>query len=196
MIKILLCCLMPGIVLAQSSTTNPGPATSWGYGLGVGNGLALHLGYFRPHLVALGRARGKWWQASNETDGGLFGDPDLRAQQTEVAALLGFPIAVGDARLYVAAGLGYVAGRHTGEYRYTIRKSGLLSEPKNFYAHRTYQALGVPLEGGLISKPLGVEGVRVGIAAQANLNPQQSVFCLLATVWFGNPTTNSIKKHE
>lgn len=196
MIKILLCCLVPGVGLAQTSATRPELTTSWGYGLGVGNGLALHLGYFKPHLMALGRVRGKWWQASSEAGDGLFGNSDARAQQTELGALLGYPIAVGSARLYAAAGLGYVAGRHAGEYRYSIRTSELLSEPKNFYAHRSYQALGVPLEIGLMSQPLGADGVRVGFAAQANLNPQQSVFCLLATAWFGKSNTNTTKKHE
>lgn len=196
MIKILLCCLMPVVGLAQTSTTKPGLTASWGYGLGIGNGLALHLGHFSPHLVVLGRVRGKWWQAPNETGGGLFGNPNTRAQQMEVSTLLGYPITMGGARLYAAAGLGYVAGRHAGEYRYTIRTSGLLSEPKNFYAHRSYQALGVPLEIGLMSQPLGADGVRVGFAAQANLNPQQSVFCLLATVWFGKSNANTARKHE
>ena len=79
-IKILLCCLMPGVGLAQTSATKPRLTASWGYSLGVGNGLALHLGYFRPHLVVLERVRGKWWQAPNETGNGLFGNPNTRAQ--------------------------------------------------------------------------------------------------------------------
>ena len=86
---------MPGIGLAQTSATKPGLTASWGYGLGVGNGLALHLGYFRPHLVVLERVRGKWWQAPNETGNGLFGNPNTRTQQIEVSALLGYPIKVG-----------------------------------------------------------------------------------------------------
>ena len=63
----------------------------------VGNGLALHLGYFSPHLVALSRVRGKWGQASNETGDDLFDNSDVRAQQIEVGTLLGYPITMGSA---------------------------------------------------------------------------------------------------
>ena len=80
-IKILLCCLMPGVWLAQTSATKPKLTAFWGYGLEVGNGLALHLGYFSPHLVALGRVWEKWWHAPNETGDDLFGNPDVHAQQ-------------------------------------------------------------------------------------------------------------------
>ena len=72
-----------------------------------------------------------------------------------------------------------------------LRTSGLLSDPKNFYAHREYQALGLPLELGVVSPLLGATGMRLGLTGQANLNPQESIYCLLATVWFGKAKTLS-----
>ena len=100
----------------------------------------------------------------------------------------------GGSRFYAAAGLGYVDGSQAGEYRYTVRTSGLLSDPNNFSAHHQYQALGLPLEAGWQSPGLGAEKVRVGLAGQANLNPQQAVFCLLATVWFSGGNAHPIPK--
>ena len=194
--KYLLCCFLPGTALAQATRNTPPLAVSWEYGLGLGNGAAIHIAHFRPHLMALGRVRGKWWQAADATDQGLFGPPETRSQQVEVAALVGYPVAIGGSRCYAAVGLGYVNGRQAGEYRYTVRTSGLLSDPKNFYSHYQYQALGVSVEAGWQSPGLGPEKVRVGLASQANLNPQQSVFCLLATVWFGGGNSNSPKNHE
>jgi hypothetical protein len=146
--------------------------------------------------MALGRVRGKWWHAANAPDSGFFGDPETRSRQVEVAALVGYPMAVGSSRFYAAAGLGYVTGSRPGEYRYTLRTSGLLSDPKNFYAHHQYQALGIPLEAGWQSPGLGAEKVRIGVAGQANLNPQQAVFCLLATAWFGGGNAHLPKNHD
>ena len=70
---------MSSVWLAQTSSTKPKLTASWGYALEVGNGLALHLEYFSPHLVAFSSVWGKWWQASNETSDDLFGNPDVRA---------------------------------------------------------------------------------------------------------------------
>lgn len=197
MIKnLLLCCLLPSTALAQNARSEIPLTVSWEYGLGLGNGAAIHIAHFRPHLMALGRVRGKWWRGANAPDGGLFGDPETRSQQVEVAALIGYPVVVGGSRFYAATGLGYVNGSQAGEYRYTTRTSGLLSDPKNFYAHYQYQALGLPLEVGWQSPGLGADKVRLGVAGQANLNPQQSVFCCLATVWFGSGNAHLLKSHE
>lgn len=144
--------------------------------------------------MALGRVRGKWWHAADAPNRGVFGDPETRSRQVEAAVLVGYPLAVGGSRFYAATGLGYVDGNHTGEYRYTVRTSGLLSDPKNFYTQLHYQALGVPVEAGWQSPGLGAEKVRVGLSAQLNMNPQQAVFCLLATVWFGHGNAHSPKK--
>ena len=195
MIKhLLLGCLLPNAALAQTTRMESSPPVSWEYGLGLGNGAAIHIAHFRPHFMALGRVRSKWWHAADTPDSGVFGDPETRSRQVEVAALVGYPVAVGGSRFYAAAGLGYVNGSQAGEYRYTVRTSGLLSDPKNFYAHYEYQALGVPVEAGWQSPGLGPEKVRVGLSGQANFNPQQAVFCLLATVWFGGGNAHSPKK--
>ena len=191
---LLLCCLLPGVALAQTTRLKSLPAVSWEYGLGLGNGTAIQIAHFRHQLIALGRVRGKWWRAANAPGSSVFGDPETRSRQAEVAALVGYPMAVGGSRFYAAAGLGYVDGSQAGEYRYTVRTSGLLSDPNNFYAHHQYQALGLPLEAGWQSPGLGAEKVRVGLAGQANLNPQQAVFCLLATVWFSGGNAHPIPK--
>ena len=180
--------------MAQAVNSQPLLAASWEYGLGLGNGVALHIARFSPHFMALGRVRGKWWRATDAAGEGWFGNPETRSRQVEAAALIGYPV-VGGSRLYAAAGLGYVNGHEAGAYRYTIRTSGLLSTPKNFYAHYQYQALGIPLEAGWQSPGLGPEEVRVGVAGQANLNPQKAVFCLLATVWFGGGGRHSSASH-
>lgn len=161
------------------------PASAWGGGIGVGNGLELHAAHISPHVLVLGRLRGKWWHETTDTGSGwLSSDSDGLSRQFEAAALLGYPVAAGRSVLYGATGLAYVNGQQAGAYRYTVRSSGLLSDPTNYYAHRNYQALGVPLELGWLSPPLGSK-IRLGVTGQANLNPQQSVFCLLTTVWFG-----------
>lgn len=189
--------LLPGTALAQVAGSNLPTTASWEYGLGLGNGAAVHVAHFRPRLMALVRVRGKWWRSADAPGGGLFNEPETRSRQFEAAALLGYPVVVGGSRLYAATGLGYVSGRQAGAYRYTIRTSGLLSsDPKNFYAHYQYQALGIPVEVGWQSPFLGPNKVRLGVAGQANFNPQQSVFCLLATVWFRVGKVYPPQSHE
>lgn len=189
MLKTWLFWLAPGLLAAQA----PGPrsAATGGFGgLAVGNGLEVHGGYLGPRLLAMGRIRYKWWGPESGPDESRFGTSDgPRSRQAEAAALLGYPLVVSRTVVYAATGLAYVNGRQLGEYRYSVRPSSsslLPPPPCNFYAYRDYQAVGLPLEVGVVSPPLGPDLVRVGVVGQANLNPQQSVYCLLATFWFGN----------
>ena len=170
--------------LAAPAQTHPPAPGTWHAGLGVGNGLEAHGGYRANHWLAFGRLRGKWWGPEQEPKGHLFGDDiNTHSQQSEVALLLGFPLPVGRSYFYGATGVAYVSGRQLGEYRYSLRKSGLLSaDATHYYAYRDYQAFGLPLEVGWQSPPLRSEAVRLGLAAQANLNPQHSVYCFLATI--------------
>ncbi|GAB3867322.1 hypothetical protein GCM10028824_09460 [Hymenobacter segetis] len=185
----LLAALLSGPAQAQSAapgsaTSVPPPANAWYIGLGVGNGLEMHSGYKAPHWLAYGRLRGKWWGPDKEPKAHLFGDDvNTNSQQTEAAVLLGIPLAAGRSYFYAAAGVAYVSGRQLGEYRYSLRKSGLLSsDATHYYAYRDYQAIGLPLEVGWQSTAYADGNARFGLVGQANLNPEHSVFCLLGTV--------------
>ncbi|MBH8557328.1 hypothetical protein [Hymenobacter negativus] len=183
----LLPALLSSPVQAQpTASTAPAPflANAWYIGLGVGNGAEIYGGYHAPHWLAYGRLRGKWWGPDKEPKAHLFGDDvNTSSRQTEVAALLGVPVAAGRSYFYAAAGVAYVSGRQLGEYRYSVRKSGLLSsDATHYYAYRDYQAIGLPLELGWQSAAYADGNARFGLVGQVNLNPQHSVFCLLATV--------------
>ncbi|OGX85692.1 hypothetical protein [Hymenobacter coccineus] len=158
----------------------PGP---WSGGLGVGNGLELHAAYQTDgHLLLLGRNRYKWWGPSAGPGSKFFDNVNVLSRQIEVAALAGYGAPVGRSRAYAAAGLAYVLDRQLGDYRYTTRSSGLLwGDATYHYAYRRYQALGLPLEIGL-QGPLGRNQQRLGLAFQANLNPEHSVYCALLTL--------------
>lgn len=190
MYKILLASLLPGLSLAQTTPVSSAAPHSFRVGVGVGNGVELHGGYSQRRLLAYGRLRGKWWGPTNGPKANWLGDDiNTRSWQAEAAALLGYPLPVGRALVYGAAGLAYVRGRQLGEYRYSIRRNGgLVTNAEHFYAYRDYQALGVPLEVGVLLPPLGPGQLRLGLAGQANLNPQHSVYCLLLTIWSGLKT--------
>ncbi|MCI1187273.1 hypothetical protein MON38_07560 [Hymenobacter sp. DH14] len=175
-------------VQAQSAPgAPPAASSSWQMGLGVGNGLEMHGGYRAQRWVSYARVRGKIWGPDAEPRAHLFGD-DINAysQQFEVAAgLVGYPLKAGKSIVIVAAGLAYVNGRQLGEYRYSLRKSGLFtSDATHYYAYRDYAALGLPLELAWQAPEFAHSSVRLGLTGQANLNPQHSVYCLLSTVQF------------
>ena len=169
---------------AASATAVPPLAGAWYIGLGLGNGLAAHGGYRAPHWLAYGRLRGKWWGPDQEPKAHLFGDDvNTNSRQTEAAVLLGIPVAAGQSCFYAATGVAYVSGRQLGAYRYSLRKSGLLSaDATHYYAYRDYQAIGLPLEMGWLSPAFADGTARLGLVGQANLNPQHSVYCFMATI--------------
>ncbi|OGX88226.1 hypothetical protein BEN47_09045 [Hymenobacter lapidarius] len=176
------------VALAQPVSPAPSAPTltgSWSGGLGVGNGVEIHAGYFANRFVVLGRTRYKWWRPdSGPGSSGLFRRFNTRSRQTEVAALAGYSVPVRSALVYAGAGVGYVAGRQLGDYRYTLRGNAAISNDTYYYAYRRYQAIGLPLEVGFVC-PAPNPDLNVGISFQANLNPEQSVFCLLVTLWGG-----------
>lgn len=183
--------LLPGAAFAQQPGNGPVPGRSFSGGVGVGNGIALHGGYLGPRLLAYGRVRGKWWGPAAGPGANWFGESiNARSRQLEAAALLGYPVVVRKSVIYGAAGLAYVNGRQLGAYRYSIRRSGVVGEVKHFYAYRDYQALSLPLEIGVLSPALGPGHLRVGLAGQANLNSQQSVYCVLLTLWVNTKEVN------
>lgn len=190
MFRIIIIMALPLALAAQSapisSAVPPTPA-KWAVGFGAGNGLEMHGGYYGRHLLAYGRLRGKWWGPKAGPTSSLFGDNlSTYNSQLEVAALLGYPLVVGRSTLYGAAGLAYLDGRTLGEYRYTLRESGLLStDGTHYYSYRDYRALGLPLEIGYLSPAFDGQPFRLGIAGQANYNPQQTVYCVLVTIWLG-----------
>lgn len=163
------------------------PTGTWSGGLGVGNGLELHANYQTDgHLLLLGRARYKWWGPSSGPSSGLLDQLNTRSRQVEVAALAGYGVPVGRGRLYATAGLAYVLGRQLNGYRYATYASGFLSSDATYYyAYRRYQALGLPLEASFLAPPLA-RGPRLGLAFQANLTPEQSVYCVLLTLGFSS----------
>lgn len=186
MLKPVLLALLP-LTAAQRPADPPpaSPEARWGLGAGVGNGLAVQGGYYGPRLLVLGRLRTKWWGPDTEPKANLTGDEvNTRSRQTEAAVLLGYPLPVGRALLYGGTGLAYVVGRQLGDYRYSIRRNGgLTTDATHYYAYRDYQALGLPLELGLLSAPIRKSRTRLGLTVQANLNPEQPVYCVLLTVW-------------
>ena len=186
------CCLLgflPVAGMAQSASAPP--ATTWSSGFGVGNGVGLHVGYLKPHLMAWVRGRGKWWGPEKGPGADFFGSEiNTKSRQFEVATLAGYPLAVGRSTFYAATGAAFVTGRKLGEYRFTTRTSGLVSDPTHYYAHRDYKALGLPLEVGYLSPSFNAGHLRLGASAQANLNPQQSVYCLFFTVWYNSKLTH------
>lgn len=181
-------CLLPGVLslAARAQPAAPAPTLPdrWHIGVGVGNGGAVQGGYEGPHWLAYGRVRGKWWGPETAPRAALLGDNvNTYSQQKEAAVLLGYAVAAGRSRFYAAAGVAYVSGRQLGEYRYSLRKSGLLSaDATHYYAYRDYQAIGLPLEVGWQAPAFARETTRLGLAGQANLNPQHSVYCVLATI--------------
>ncbi|ALW86414.1 hypothetical protein AUC43_15770 [Hymenobacter sedentarius] len=172
---------------AQSAAPLPAPASpgAWGGGIGIGNGLEIHADYLKGHLLLVGRSRYKWWgPQEGPGSSNLLQNFNTRSRQTEVAALAGYGLPVGRGLAYAAAGVGYVAGRELGAYCYTIRSNNFFSNDTHYYAYRSYQAIGVPLEVGLLT-PGTKRGLGIGLAFQTNLNPEKSVYCLLLTFWGG-----------
>lgn len=153
----------------------------------MGNGLELHATYqTNSHLLLLGRVRYKWWGPNSGPGSGLLDQLNSRSRQTEVAALANYGVPVGRSRVYAAAGLAYVAGRQLGDYRYTTYASGFLSGDATYYhAYRRYQALALPLEAGYLA-PAFARAPRPGLAFQADLNPEHSVYCVLLTLGFSS----------
>lgn len=184
MLKHLLLALIPLTAAAQAPAGPPLAAAKWGFGAGLGNGLALHGGHYGPRLLALGRLRYKWWGPESGPQPQLFGDDiNTRSRQTELAALVGYPLSVGESILYGAAGLAYLSGRQLGQYRYSVRRGGLISsDATHYYSYRDYRALGLPLEIGYLSPELGYHRLRLGLTGQLNFNPEQTVYCGLVTV--------------
>ncbi|TPG61760.1 hypothetical protein [Hymenobacter nivis] len=181
MMKTLLIWCLPALAWAQAPAANPpGP---WSGGLGVGNGLEAHATrQTGGHLLLLGRARYAWWGPKSGPGSKLFDQLNTRSRQTELAVLAGRSLPVGRCRAYAAAGLAYLLGRQLGDYRYTTRSSGLLwGDATYYYAYRRYQALGLPLEIGF-QGPLGRNQQRLGLALQANFNPERSAYCVLLTL--------------
>ena len=187
-----MCCLLVFLPVAgMAQQVLAPPAATWSSGAGVGNGVELHVGYLKPHLMTWVRGRGKWWGPEKGPGADFFGSEiNTKSRQFEVAALAGYPLAVGRSTFYAATGAAFVAGRKLGEYRFTTRTSGgLAADPTHYYAYRDYTALGLPLEIGYLSPPFNAGYLRLGASAQANLNPQQSVYCLFFTVWYSSKPT-------
>jgi len=166
----------------------PAPSPSWAGGFGLGNGVEIHVARTQQRLLLLGRGRYKLWgpESGPGSAFSLLQALNTRSQQVELAALAGSSLPLGRTLLYGAAGVGYVAGRQLGEYRYSIQTNSILGEATHYYAYRDYQALGVPLEAGLLLPESKKRPVRLGLAFQANLNPEHSVYCALLSFWFGH----------
>ena len=178
--------------MAQTATSS---AAEWTGGFGVGNGLELHASRLQQHGLLLGRVRYKIWGPSSGPGSGWFdGGLNTYARQAEVAALAGYSLPLGKGLLYGAAGLSYLYGRQLGEYRYTIHQNSLLGDATHYYAYRDYQAVGIPLELGVLAHLKRPADVRPGLTFQANLNPEQPVYCVLLTFWisdWGKPIKSS-----
>lgn len=171
---------------SQAQVPIAGP--TWAGGFGLGNGVEIHVARTQQRLLLLGRARYKVWgpESGPGSAFGLLQTLNTRSQQAELAALAGSSLPLGRTMAYGAAGVGYVAGRQLGEYRYSVQTNSILGEATHYYAYRDYQALGVPLEAGLLLPESKKRPVRLGLAFQANLNPEHSVYCALLTFWFGH----------
>lgn len=183
-LSLLLASALP--LASQAQVPTAGPA--WAGGLGLGNGVEIHVARTQQRLLLLGRARYKVWgpEAGPGSAFSLLQTLNTRSQQAELAALAGGSLPLGRALAYGAAGVGYVAGRQLGEYRYSVQTNSFLGEATHYYAYRDYQALGVPLEAGLLLPESKKRPVRLGLAFQANLNPEHSAYCALLTFWFGH----------
>ncbi|GAB3637422.1 hypothetical protein GCM10027422_30120 [Hymenobacter arcticus] len=188
--RILYSLLLLPLVASAQVASGPLPAPRWSAGAGVGNAVGVYLAYERGPLLLLGRAR-YWWRGAASGPGSRWFDKvNTRSRQTEVGLLAGRSLPLGRGQLYGAAGLAWVGGRKLGEYRYSVQYSGVLGSEEYVFAYRQYQALGLPLEVG-VQTPLRPDGARWGLALQANLNPQQSLFCALLTLTLGNPSATT-----
>lgn len=180
MLKCLLLTLGPAVALAQTTEV-----PKWSGGLGLGNGIEVHAGRQQGRWLLLGRVRYKVWGVSSGPGSAWQDGINPHSHQVEVAALGGYALPLGKETLYGAAGLSYLNGRQLGEFRYSINQNSLLGSVTYYYAYRDYQALGLPLEVGLLTSRLNIR-TRVGLALQANLNPEQPVYCVLLTFWLGD----------
>lgn len=160
-------------------------APAWGGGVGVGNGLEAHLGRQQGRWLALGRARYRWWGPSEGPGSSFLDDVNTKARQLEVAAMAGYGLPLGRAFLYGSAGLSYLYGRQLGDYRYAVAHGGLTGSHTYYFAYRDYQALGLPLEVGLLLPARPSRLVRFGLAFQANFNPERPLYCGMLTIWQG-----------
>ena len=175
--KLLLLLGMPLAGLAQTL------APAWGGGLGVGNGVEAHAGYQRPGWSPLARVRYHWRGPAAGPGSGWLDDTNTDSRQLEVAALGVYTISLGKKLLYGGLGVSYLNGRQLGDYRYTVRQSGLLGSATYYYSYRDYQALGLPVEVSLLSGSRS--NVRLGLSFQANFNPEKTQYCGMLTFWLG-----------
>ncbi|MGI4833661.1 MAG: hypothetical protein ACRYFK_09395 [Janthinobacterium lividum] len=168
---------MPLASLAQS------PAPAWGGGVALGNGLEAHVGAQRQGWLLLGRARYRWWGPRSGPGASWLDDRNTSSRQVELAALGGYGLPLKQGLLYGGLGLGYLNGRQLGDYRYAIAQNSLLGTSTYYFAYRNYQALGLPVELGVLTGPR--YGGRLGLAFQANFNPEKTLYCGLLTLWLG-----------
>jgi hypothetical protein len=169
-------------------TTVPGhaqaPPDQLSLSLGLGTGVAAALSYEHHSWLLLTRTRHKWWIPSRFELDGVFNRVNSRSRQTEAGLLLGRTLRAGAHRFHAAAGLAYLSGRDLLAYRYTLRRSGLTGRTTDYFAYRRYRALGLPLELGWEAAVGRERFNRLGITAQADLNPERPDFTLLATLAF------------
>lgn len=182
MLKTWLLVLLPTAALAQQAAPASGPA--WDGGVGVGNGVEAHVGYQRGPWRLQGRAVGKWWGAASGPGTGLFTNTNVRSRQLEAAVLAVYCQPLGRSQLYGGLGLGYLNGRELGDFRYATTESGFFGSTTYYYAYRSYQALGLPVEVGL-QLPRFSNQSRFGLAFEGNFNPEKNMYCGMLTYWFG-----------
>lgn len=159
-------------------------APAWGGGVGVGNGLEAHVGRQQHGWLALARVRYRWWGPGSGPGSAFLDNMNTRNRQVEVAAMAGYGLPLGRTLLYGGTGLSYLYGRHLGEYRYAAAYSGPLGSRTYYYAYRDYQALGLPLEVSWLTPPR--RQARLGLAFQANFNPERTLYCGMLTLWLGH----------
>lgn len=152
--------------------------------MGVGNGVEAHLGRQQGHWLVLGRVRYRWWGPSSGPGSNFLDDVNTKARQLEVAAMAGYGLPLGGTYLYGGTGLSYLNGRQLGDYRYAAAYGGLGSAHTYYFAYRDYQALGLPLEVGLLLPER--RQARFGLAFQANFNPERTLYCGMLTLWLGH----------
>ncbi|MCC3159324.1 hypothetical protein LJ737_18930 [Hymenobacter sp. 15J16-1T3B] len=177
-----------GVVLAAPGARAQRAESRLTLSAGVGNGLGAGAAYERGPWLLLARTRYKWWIPREIDLNPVFSRLNSRSRQAEAALLLGRALTAGAHRFHAAAGVAFLAGRNLGDYRYTLRRSGLFSSPStDYFAYQRYTALGLPLELGwqVQLDELGV--TRLGLTAQGNLNPQHRDLTLLATLAFAIP---------